>query len=314
MSTKIHPLISITIIVFLSLLAAGVLFGVLSSTGIVKNRYAEFGGAAAGFFATMYLLHRWYDSMEKRYTDTSGLAEQIRKLEDTLRKMHVPPFEAPTSFLPFIDYEHSMLFCYPHEWKRQPLMLQVQGVFSEYPLSLRQGDEFPGSFNVVVSSPGQKTFSLKEVVMIAKRLNVPLESVNKELGVELSPKTESLQVPLERVLRLVGVEGQSRKDQIYELNYQVVQALSDKPLHRETELVNGRESLLIDREVEQKDAEPLVQFYIITYVPETDLIFTFAFTDNVSDRSKIDLIRKQVLSTVKFWKTPVSPAVAPNTA
>jgi hypothetical protein len=301
MSKQIHPLISITIIVILSLLVAAVLFGVLSSTGIFKNRYVEFGGAAAGFFATLSLLQRWYSSMEKRYIDTLELVEQKTKLEETLRKMNVPVFEVPTSFVPFIDHEHSMLLCYPSEWRRQPLMLQVQGMFSENPLNLRPSDEFPGQFNVIVSSPGQKTFSLKEVVMMAKRLNLPFERVTKELGVKLSPKTESLQVPLERVLSLMGAKGRSRKDQIYEFNYQVVEALSDKPVLKETEVVNGRESLLIEREVEQEDAEPLVQFLVITYVPETDLIFTFTFTDNVSDRSNIDLVRKQVLNTVKYW-------------
>ena len=139
-----------------------------------------------------------------------------------------------------------MLFRYPSKWRRQPFMLQVEAVFSEDPLSLRPGDEFAGQFNVVVSSPGQQAFSLKEIVVMAKRLNVPLERVTQELGVELSPKTESLQVPLERVLGLLGAEGQSRKDQIYELIYQVMKGMSDKPVRKESNVVNGRESLLVD--------------------------------------------------------------------
>lgn len=307
MFRTIHPVVIVTIIVFLSLLVAGVLFGLLSSTGIVKSAYAEFGGAAAGFFATLLVLRQWYSKMEEQ--DVAALK---RQLYDITRQFGVPPFELPASFESFIDHEHSMLFCYPGEWKRQPLMMQLQSVFMEDPRRLRPGDEFPGNFNVVICTPGQKTLSLKEMCMIAKRKGISPEEICEKLDVELSPKTERFELPLEVVLSLFGLEGQTRQEQIYELNYQVVELLPGEVVRRDIELVDDRKSLLVERKLEQEHSEPVVQFSMITYVPETDLIFTFTFTDNIADRSKIDLVRKRVLSTVKFWK-PGSPAVAlPN--
>ena len=307
MSRTIHPIVIMIIIVLLSLFVAGVLFGLLSSSGVVTSAYAEFGGAAAGFFATLLLLRQWYSKMEER--DVAALK---RQLDAITRQVGVPPFELPASFESFIDHEHSMLFCYPSEWKRQPFMVRLQSVFMEDPRRLRPGDEFPGTFNVVMGTSGQQTYSLKEMCMVAKRLGISPEEICEELDVELSPKTERFALPLEEVLSLFGIEGQTRQEQIYELNYQVLELLPGEVVRKDTEILNGIESLVVERKVEQEHSEPLVQFSVITYVPETDLIFAFTFTDNLSDRSKIDLIRKQVLSTVKFWKPGAPPVALPN--
>ena len=300
MPEKLYTLLVLVVIVFLSLIVAAVLFNVLTSTGVIESRGAKFGGAAAGFFATLILLHRWYVSME-------GLLERNRRLQATLVGIGLPKFEVPTSFVSFVDHEHSMLFCYPNQWRRQPLKLQVQGFFSEDPLSLRAGDDFPGQFSVVVSSPGQQTYSLKEVAMISKPFGVSVERIKQELGIELSAKTESLGVPLERVLHLLGAEGQDRKAQIYDFNFHLLDALTNGPVRRDKVVVDNRESLLLERNVERENAEAVVQFLVITFVPETDLIFTFTFTDNAGDRSQIDLVRQKVMATVKFWK-PLAPS------
>jgi hypothetical protein len=302
MPTKIHPLAVLAIIVVLSLVVATVLFGVLDSTGFVESRYVKFGGAAAGFFASLYFLQRAYERMEKRYTDAENLASENRVLKQTLSRFDVPQFDVPPSFAPYIDHEHRMLYCYPDEWRRQPLQLQIQAAFSENPLNLHPGDDFPGSFTVAISSPGQKTVSLKEVVLMAQQVGMPLEKVTEELGVEISPKTESLQVTMESIFRLLGAQGKTRQQQIYDMNYQVIELLGGEVVRRDTELVDGVESLLVERRLEREHGTPLVQFMVVTYLNETDLIFTFVFTDNLSDRETIDGVRKRVLSTVKFWK------------
>lgn len=300
MPKRIHPLISLSVIVLLSLIAAGVLFGVLSSTGIVKSAYAEFGGAAAGFFASLYLLHRWYVKMEGRDKQNEELRKTNEQLRSALGKQ-LPAFDVPPDFTPYIDHEHSMLMCYPTEWKHQPLMMQLTSVFSEDPLTLRPGDEVPGKFSIAISSPGQQTYTLKEVAMIAKTLDISDETLENELGVEISELTEALQVPLEKVLSLLGAVGQTRKEQIYEVNYMACEMIADEIVHRDTELINGRESLVVEWKLEQPAGEPILIFSVITYLEETDIIFTFTFADNLSDRPRIDLVRKQVLDTVKFW-------------
>ena len=295
MFRKIHPLVSLSVIVVLSLTIAIVLFGVLSSTGIVKNRNVEFGGAAAGFFASLYLIQKWYVKME-------ALASENAELRGKIGEMQIPEFELPANFSPYIDLEHSMMLAYPTEWRRQPLKMQIQSQFSEDPLALRQGDEFPGSFNFIVSNPGQQTYSLKEVALTAKRVGVSVEEVEQELGVELSERTESLQVPLEKLFSLLGAEGQTRREQIYDINYQAAEVMAEEVVRKDTELVDGRESLVVEWTTEPLVGETLVFFTVVTYDEDTDLIFTFTFVDNLSDRLKIDRIRKQVLSTVKIWK------------
>lgn len=83
MSINIHlqdildiPIVSISIIVILSLIIAFILFGVLNSTGILKYTgiaNLDFGGGAAGFFVSMYILQRWHGNMmEDRYVKIKG--------------------------------------------------------------------------------------------------------------------------------------------------------------------------------------------------------------------------------------------------
>ena len=86
----IHPIIALSIIVVLSLLTAAVLFGVLSSTGVFKNQYVQFGGAAAGFFVAWYGFSQWYAKMEKERDTTTGserdkLLERVKQLGHELQ-------------------------------------------------------------------------------------------------------------------------------------------------------------------------------------------------------------------------------------
>jgi len=86
----VHPIIALSIIVILSLLTAAVLFGVLSSTGVFKNQYVQFGGAAAGFFVAWYGFSQWYSRMEKERSATTSserdkLLERISQLNQELQ-------------------------------------------------------------------------------------------------------------------------------------------------------------------------------------------------------------------------------------
>ncbi len=304
MTKPLHPLLSISAIVLLSLLTSAILFEGLTSSGLLKNQYIEFGGAAAGFFAALYFLSRWYDSIEKRHSAIEELVARNTQLQDILSKVNLPPdFDVPPSFKPSIDYENSMLFCYPQDWKQEPMKLRINSVYSEDPLKLQPGDEVPGKFSVVVSTAGQQTFSLKEVVVVCKKANISIDELRDELGIEYSEKNEAVQIPAERLFNLLGVEGKSRKDQIYEMVNRFSEAFLGKIVKSEIELVNGRESLLIESESTPFGGvgEPLIVTVVTTYLPESDMVFTFSFVDNLGDYEKIGLIRKQVLSTVKFW-------------
>lgn len=299
----IHPLVAISIVVGLSLGVAAVLFGVLESTGGFESKYGNFGGAAAGFFAAFLFLHRWYDRLAKGYTAADALSDENEKLRRALTESRLPPFEVPPGFKPFVDHEHSLLFSYPEEWRRQPLMLQIQGIFAEDPLKLRPGDRVPGKFSVAISSPGQQTYSLKEVVFALQPMGVSLDEIEQELGVKYSETTEALQVPIERLFSLMGAKGKDRRAQIYEINKSFIDAvLPGETVREDTELVGGIESMLIEKEIQQEGDEPILLIFVVTYVSERDLIVTFSFSDNKSDRPKIELVRKQVLSSAKFWE------------
>jgi hypothetical protein len=67
------PLFALSVLVLLSLLIVAILFGALSSTGVVKSKSYELTGAAAGFFIVLYLLLWMYNKL-------IGLEEDNKKL------------------------------------------------------------------------------------------------------------------------------------------------------------------------------------------------------------------------------------------
>ena len=310
MSRDIYPLACMTVIVLLSLFVAYVLFGILSSTGIIKNDYVEFGGAAAGFFATLYLLRRWYKEMGASERKIEELQEENRELQEENEKLkdelggHIPPGigAPPPNYTMYVDYEHSMLLCHPITWKSHPFTVRLERVFSEDPLILHPSDEFPGQFRIAIATPGLQTYSPKDVFMMANDFGISVETVEKKLGIKLSKQHESLGIPFGRVLELLGAEGQNRREKIYSLEYKYLEKQNHKIIRKHIEWVDGRESLVVEREFEQGVGEHLVFFTVFTYVEEKDLIFTWQFIDNFSDRDKIDLIRRKILGTVKFWE------------
>lgn len=64
MSKKMGSITVISILVLISAIVSILLFGLLTSTGVFKNNYFEFGGAAAGFVFTITFLSYWHSKME----------------------------------------------------------------------------------------------------------------------------------------------------------------------------------------------------------------------------------------------------------
>jgi hypothetical protein len=83
-----NSIFAIASIVGISLIASYILFHYLASTGIFKNQYVEFGGAAAFFLVIFYGLKNWY----------LQLADKAKELEDKANE--IPPLLvfSPTSY------------------------------------------------------------------------------------------------------------------------------------------------------------------------------------------------------------------------
>ena len=75
-----EPLVAYTIIFFICLLGAYITFGILSSTGFVKDERMQLGGAAAGFFAFFTLVSWRYSSEMKKVREAEASREE-RDLE-----------------------------------------------------------------------------------------------------------------------------------------------------------------------------------------------------------------------------------------
>jgi hypothetical protein len=74
------PLVAYTIIFFLCLFGAYITFGILSSTGFVKDERIQLGGAAAGFFA-FFTLVSWRYSSEMKKVREAEASRDKRDLE-----------------------------------------------------------------------------------------------------------------------------------------------------------------------------------------------------------------------------------------
>jgi len=75
-----EPLVAYTIIFFICLFGAYITFGILSSTGFVKDERIQLGGAAAGFFA-FFTLVSWRYSSEMKKVRESEASREKRDLE-----------------------------------------------------------------------------------------------------------------------------------------------------------------------------------------------------------------------------------------
>lgn len=121
------PLFAIFVIVILSLFVAAVLFGILNSSGIVKNSYVEFGGAAAGFFVTSILINKWYNNLlkieinEKLLDENKKLKEEIEKKTSFSEGMQISmDFDEIQEIDVNLDIEHCCLKIRDKDGKLKP--------------------------------------------------------------------------------------------------------------------------------------------------------------------------------------------------
>jgi hypothetical protein len=297
----VHPLLCLAVIFSLSLAGSVILFGILKSTGVFKNKYGEFGGAAAGFFASLILLNKLYKGMEKRYNDVFALRKTIDELESETVRRRLPPFKAPDGMELYRDLQKGFLFCYPEGWLKIPMSMELQGIFREDPNRLRAGDAFPGTFNVLATNTGQKNFSVREICLVAERQGIPQKEMAKELGIQITDRTLELQVPLERLLSILEPDGKDKREKIYNLNYQFMNAVLGSEIKRTTEYVDNIPSLLLEYEIDRPEDEPIVCIQVFTYIEGTEMIYIFTFQDNLADREYIESVRKQVIQNTRLW-------------
>ncbi len=303
MAWRPNKLVAISTIVGLSLLAAVVLFGFLKSTGVVKNDAFELGGAAAGFLITLWTLRKWHDAIDEK--ELEELRTRTRQLTDQLGQLEVPAMQLPAGYTSFVDREHSLQFGYPSDWKKQPMLLQLNSAFHEDPLRVKPGDPFSGKFNLVIASPGRHAIPIGQVMRLATQRGVGLDELSEKLGIELSDETADIQVPQERLLSALGVEGDTLAERYYNLNYGTIEdSVADEVVSRQTLIVDGIQSMLVEWKTKARYLdEDLVTFGAFTYIPKANLLAAFTFTDNEADRDTMDKICHQVLATVRFWNS-----------
>ncbi len=288
------PLVVIAVVVAISLVVAGVLFGILDSTGVVENKYAKFGGAAAGFFATLVLLQRWHDKLASAATD------DVRELRERLAKAADPPnFRIPDHFLPYVAAEESLAFCYPQSWRQEPQRFDL--IFVQRPEQMRPGDSFRGNLNVVVLPTSQRVPTLGMVCAFAEHRGIARSEVTRRVGIELTPATEGQPIPLNQTLAILGIDGPEFADQLYDLEALGAEILIGREnITRDTTYVDGIRSMSLLWSVD-RDGVRLVQHQTTTYVARLDVSYIMTFTDDDTDRESIKQIAQEVLDTVRFW-------------
>lgn len=98
------PTFAFIIIFCLSLLAAGILYGLLESTGMFETKGMRLGGAAGGFIVILIISHRIFASIQKRIelqTDKKEIAERdscisvLKQEVERLSAAQIPEIRCP---------------------------------------------------------------------------------------------------------------------------------------------------------------------------------------------------------------------------
>jgi len=92
-----NPMVEVSILFGLSLLAAFILFKYLKNTANVKLPIGQFGGAAAGFIGVYFMLYSSYNSLEKIKSETKTIS-----------------LRTPPNFKQFTSEEYKFGFGYPN--------------------------------------------------------------------------------------------------------------------------------------------------------------------------------------------------------
>ncbi len=123
------PSLHYLLLFFCSSAAAWLLYGLLSSTGMVAQQGFQLGGAAAGFVVIFWISHRILKSLYKQHTERLQCAtiaekdEIISQLEDTvcqLRTGELPPVICPEGFTPLVSRDNGLALAQPLAWEPHP--------------------------------------------------------------------------------------------------------------------------------------------------------------------------------------------------
>lgn len=124
--SELMPAIHFLLLFCCSSIAAWLLYGLLSSTGVVTSKGFQLGGAAAGFVVIFWVSHRILRSLLKQHREniqTSTIAEQqerISKLEGIISHLQsgeLPPVICPENFVPFVSRDNGIALACPTEWE-----------------------------------------------------------------------------------------------------------------------------------------------------------------------------------------------------
>ncbi len=122
---NINPILAYTLIFSSSLIAAIILYGSLSSTGIVESKGIQLGGAAAGFVIVFHLANRVFHSLQKLQIDQTTRNEQrqidaLKQEIDRLKMQENPNIECPNNFESIISKDFGVGFSKPRHWRNHP--------------------------------------------------------------------------------------------------------------------------------------------------------------------------------------------------
>lgn len=153
-TTNINPISAYTLIFSSSLLAAVILYGLLSSTGIWESKGIQLGGAAAGFVIFFLFANRVFHSLQKLQTEQRNNNDQQRidALEQEINQLKSgksPDIECPSNFETIVSKDFGVGFSKPREWSNTPE--QIIGLYMRPSKKGMPASEFGGNITVTVT-------------------------------------------------------------------------------------------------------------------------------------------------------------------
>jgi len=153
-AASINPISVYTLIFVSSLLAAVILYGLLSSTGIWESKGIQLGGAAAGFVIFFLLANRVFHSLQKLHTEqrNNNNQQRIDALEQEINQLKAeesPNIECPSNFETVVSKDFGLAFSKPREWKNTPE--QIVGLYLRPSVKDIPTSEFGGNITVTVT-------------------------------------------------------------------------------------------------------------------------------------------------------------------
>lgn len=169
-STSAITAIAIYVIIFFaSLLAAYVLYGLLSSTGTFNSKGAQLGGAAAGFVIVLFLsAHIFNKILQQVHSNQKDITQEdanatILRLQSTIDELlasQLAPSSVPLGFVSYISKDEGLAYSCPRDWL--PREEKFLGMYHR-PAQTTDGE--PESFN------GNITITISKLGNVANDLN-----------------------------------------------------------------------------------------------------------------------------------------------